>query len=158
MADDASGTSNASGISDDAQRTPIEPPQEAEGPPAFVPEYDKPESEGIHMTFDNTVSVYHVVRQGDDFEKAAQEVFAYLREAQDQFPDWPRVLYLDIEGHRDEEGRFDEDFREFQQEFLLGALGTFFTALALPLVQVVNPGEQRNDVPDALALGASEQQ
>ena len=142
---------------DDApRRTPIEPPQEAEGPPAFVPDYDKPDDEGLHMTFDNTVSIYHVVQASDGFEKAAQDVFAYLQEAQEQFPDWPRVLYLDIEGHREEEGqqagRFQEDFREFQQEFLLGALGTFFTALALPLVQVVNPGEQRNDVPGSLAF------
>ena len=142
---------------DDAPRqTPIEPPSEEEGPPPFVPDYDKPDTEGIHMNFDNTVSIYHVVGPKDDFEQAAQDVFAYLREAQNEFPDWPRVLYVDIEEHR-EDGpngpRFEEDFREFQQEFLLGALGTFFTALALPLVQVVNPQEQRNDVPDALNLG-----
>lgn len=155
MPDDASGSAPGQDpFGEDAERTPIEPPQEAEGPPAFVPDYDKPDAEGIHMTFDNTVSVYHVVRASDDFEKAAQDVFAYLKEAQEQFPDWPRVLYLDIEGHRrEEDGQFTEDFVEFQQEFLLGALGTFFAALALPLVQVVNPDEQRNDVPDSLALG-----
>lgn len=155
MPDDAGSDAPGQDLfGEDAERTPIEPPQEAEGPPAFVPDYDKPDEEGIHMTFDNTVSLYHVVRREDDFEQAAQDVFAYLQEAQEQFPDWPRVLYLDIEGHRrGEDGQFTEDFVEFQQEFLLGALGTFFAALALPLVNVVNPGEQRNDVPDSLALG-----
>lgn len=141
---------------DAPRRTPIEPPQEAEGPPPFVPDYDKPDAEGLHMNFDNTVSVYHVVEAGSNFEAAAQTMFAYLKEAQEQFPDWPRVLYLDIEGHLDEEGRFEEDFVEFQQEFLIGALGPFFTALALPIVSVVNPQQQRNDVPDSLALGPPE--
>jgi hypothetical protein len=157
--DDASSRAphaDVPGTGDSTHRTPIEPPQESEGPPPFVPDYDKPDDEGLHMTFDNTISVYHVVGPQDDFEAAAQGVFAYLKEAQDQFPDWPRVLYLDIEGHREAEGRFTEDFVELQQEFLIGALGPFFTALALPLVQVVNPEQQRNDVPDSLALGPPE--
>ena len=157
MADD--GSDDVPGSDDAPHRRPIEPPSgESEGPPPYVPDYDKPDAEGIHMTFDNTVSIYHIVAATDDFETAAHDVFAYLQEAQERFPDWPRVLYLDIEGHREEEGRFTEDFVELQQEFLIGALGTFFTALALPLVQVVNPEAQRNDVPDSLALKAPKEE
>jgi hypothetical protein len=125
--------------------------------PDFVPEYDKPDSPGIHMNFDNTVSLYHVVAASDDFETAAQDIFALLKRAEDEFPGWPRVLYLDIEGHLDEKGRFENDFVEFQQEFLIAAMGKFFTALALPLVSVVNPNPQSNDVPDSLRLQAPQE-
>lgn len=122
--------------------------------PDFVPEYNKPDAPGIHMNFDNTISLYHVVSETDDFETAAYDIFGLLKRAQDEFPDWPRVLYLDIEGHLDEEGRFEPDFVELQQEFLIAAMGKFFTALALPLVAVVNPDTQVNDVPDELKLQA----
>lgn len=121
-------------------------------PPDFVPEYNKPDVPGIHMNFDNTVSLYHIVEEEDDFETAAQDIFSLLAEAQDEFPDWPRVLYLDIEGHVRDDGRLKEDMVELQQEFLIAAMGKFFTALALPLVSVVNPDDQVNDVPDELVL------
>jgi hypothetical protein len=122
--------------------------------PDFVPEYNKPEAPGLHMNFDNTVSLYHIVAEGDGFETAAQDVFALLKEAQERFPDWPRVLYLDIQGHLDGQGRFTDDMVELQQEFLIAAMGKFFTALALPIVAVVNPDPQVNDLPDELVLQA----
>lgn len=130
------------------------PDEQQPDPPDFVPEYNKPDAPGIHMNFDNTVSIYHVVAEGDDFEAAAQDIFALMKEAQDRFPDWPRVLYLDIQGHLDDQGRFTEDMVELQQEFLIAAMGKFFTALAMPLVAVVNPDEQVNDLPDELVLQA----
>lgn len=120
--------------------------------PDFVPEYNKPEAPGLHMNFDNTVSIYHIVAEDDDFEAAAQDLFDLLKDSQERFPDWPRVLYLDINGHLDERGRFTDEMVELQQEFLIAALGRFFTALALPIVRVVNPDPQSNDVPDALQL------
>lgn len=130
---------------------------EQRDPPPFVPEYDKPEAEGIHMNFDNTVSLYHVVGEADTFDAAAHDCFVLLKEAQARFPDWPRVLYLDIQGHLDSEGRFEPDFVELQQEFLIQALGRFFTALAMPLVNVVNPDAQDNDLPDSLRLKRPEE-
>lgn len=125
--------------------------KEPESPP-FVPEYNKPDAPGIHMNFDNTVSIYHIVGPEDDFDTAAHDIFVLLKEAQERFPDWPRVLYLDIRGHLDEQGRFEPDFVELQQEFLIQALGSFFTALAMPLLSVVNPEEQKNELPDRLVL------
>ena len=123
-------------------------------PPDFVPEYNKPDAPGLHMNFDNTVSIYHIVDEDDGFEAAAQDIFALTRTAQDEFPDWPRVLYLDIQGHFDEHGRFTEDMVELQQEFLIAAMGKFFTALALPIVAVVNPDKQVNALPEELVLRA----
>ena len=121
--------------------------------PAFVPEYAKPDAPGLHMNYDNTVAIYHVVAPSDTFEAATQAVFARIQEAQTRFPDWPRLLYVDIEGHLDELGRFEEDFVEFQQEFAFSCIAPFCTALDLPLTgPLLNPEPQRNDLPDALVL------
>lgn len=123
-----------------------EPPKE--------PNFNKPDAPGIAMNFDNTVSVYHIVAPEDTFEKAATEVVDLLREAEQRFPGWPRAFFLDIVGHVDETGRFSEDFTEFQQEFLFSVVGPFVTAMVTPLVGgVLNPEEQRNDVPDRLRIG-----
>ena len=120
----------------------------------LIPDYNKPDAPGIAMNFDNTVSLYHVVAEDDGFEQAAQDVVALLREAEERFPGWPRVLYLDIVGHVDEKGRFEDDFVEFQQEFLFSVVAPFVTALETPLTRgLVNPEPQRNDVPDRLRIG-----
>lgn len=120
--------------------------------PPVEPEYNKPDEPGIWMGFDNVVSLYHVVEEGDDFRSAAAAVFGMIKEAQARYPDWPRVFYLDVDGHRGERAGFDEDFFEFQQEFMIAALGPFLTAIDMPLVSVLNPEPQRNDLPDALAV------
>jgi len=129
-----------------------EPENSSQEMPDYVPDYNKPDVPGLHMNFDNTVSIYHVVEEDDDFEDAAQGVFERLKECEERFPEWPRVLYLDIQGHVRDDGRLTEDMVELQQEFLIAAMGKFFTALALPIIAVVNPDEQVNDVPDELVL------
>ena len=101
--------------------------------PPFIPTYHKPESPGVWMNFDNTVAIYHVVEAGDDFYKAAQDVLDAVREAQDRFPDWPRVFYLDVNGHADAQHGFEDDFVEFQQEFWFSAIAPFLTGFDLPL-------------------------
>jgi hypothetical protein len=120
----------------------------------FVPEYNKPDTPGIHMNFDNTVSLYHVVEAEDTFEKAAQDLFAIVKEAQTRFPGWPRSIYLDITGHHDDAGRLEEDFVELQQEFFFSVIGPFVTALDTPLTgPCLNPEPQRNDLPERLNIG-----
>jgi len=118
-----------------------------------IPEYNKPEAPGIWMNFDNTVGIYHIIQPEDTFDQAAQAVFSLVKQAQTEFPDWPRTLYIDILGHLDEHGRFDEAFVEFQQEFLFSTWAHFVAALETPLTgPLVNPNPQRNDVPDSLAI------
>ncbi len=124
-----------------------------ENVPPFIPAYHKPEAPGIWMNFDNTVSIYHVVQAEDGFAQAAQDIFGAVQDAQERFPDWPRVLYLDILGHRHERHGFDDDFIEFQQEFLFSTLAPFLTGLETPLTgPLLNPDPQRNDLPDALVI------
>ncbi len=107
------------------------------------------------MNFDNTVSIYYVVKATDDFEHAAQGVFRALVEAQRMYPDWPRVFYLDIHGHEGITEGLDEDFVEFQQEFWFSAVAPFLTAFDLPLTgPLANPSPQRSDLPDSLVIGS----
>ena len=121
----------------------------------FVPSYNKPESPGIHMGFDNTVALRYVVAPGETFEAAATGVVDLLREAESRFPGWPRVFYIDIAGHEGDAAGFDPDFYEFQQEFFFSVVAPFVTAAELPLTGgIVNPETQRNDVPDALRIDA----
>lgn len=122
-----------------------------ERPP--VPAYSKPDAPGIWMNFDNSVSIYHIVGAEDDFDKAALDLFAWLKEAQERFPDWPRVLYVDIAGHEGEHQGFDADFFEFQQEFIFSTMAPFVTGLEMPLTgPLLNPEPQRNDLPDRLVI------
>lgn len=122
--------------------------------PAFEPEYNKPDAPGIHMNFDNTVSIYQVITQEQSFDDAATEAFRLLRNAQEQFPDWPRVYYLDVApAHQGEHLGFSRDMFEFQQDFLFSTVAHFVTALETPITGgLVNPEPQRNDVPDELVL------
>jgi hypothetical protein len=117
------------------------------------PSYNKPEEPGIAMNFDNTVSIYQIVGPEDSFEQAASTSFSLLREAQEKYPDWPRVFYLDIEGHKGPQSGFSEEFFEFQQEFWFQTIAHFVTAFETPMVgALINPNPQQNNVPDALRV------
>ncbi|GIV57854.1 MAG: hypothetical protein KatS3mg042_0767 [Rhodothermaceae bacterium] len=119
----------------------------------FIPEYNKPDAPGIAMNFDNTVALYHIVEPEDDFVKAASDVFALLKKAQETYPGWPRVFYVDIRGHEGPRYGFTEDFFEFQQDFWFATIAHFVTAFELPLTgALVNPNPQRNDLPDTLVI------
>lgn len=117
------------------------------------PQYNKPDAPGVALNFDNSVSVYYVVQPEETFEEAASGVVELVREAEQRYPGWPRTFYLDIVGHSDDQGRLEDDFVEFQQEFLFSIIGPFVTAMETPLTGgVVNPEAQRNDVPDRLKI------
>jgi hypothetical protein len=121
--------------------------------PSFVPAYNKPDSPGIAMNFDNTVSMLAVIGPEDDFLQAANQVFGLLKEAEDRYPGWPRSFYVDIVGHSGDRSGFDEDFFEFQQEFWFATIAHFVTAFELPVTgALANPQPQRNDIPDALNI------
>ncbi len=121
--------------------------------PPFTPEYNKPESPGIWMNFDNTVSIYMIVTREMSFPEAAQAAFQIVKDAQDQFPDWPRSFYLDIEGHKMADLSYEDKWVEFQQEFWFSTLAHFLTSFDLPLTgPLLNPNLQRNDLPDSLDI------
>ncbi len=121
--------------------------------PPVVPAYSKPDHPGMWMNFDNSVSIYLVVSAADSFDSAAQAAFSIIQEAEDRYPGWPRIMYLDIEGHRNARGDCEDTFVEFQQEFWFSAIAPFLTAFELPLTGgLINYRPQRNDLPDGLYI------
>ena len=122
----------------------------------FTPQYNKPDAPGIAMNFDNTVSLYQVVKADDTFDDAAQKAFELLLEAQQRYPGWPRIFYVDVEGHEGEQSGFDADLFEFQQDFWFSTVAHFVTAFDVPMLGgLINPNKQRDDIPDALQIGDS---
>jgi hypothetical protein len=96
------------------------------------------------------VTIYHAIFANEDFEKSALALFKLVRSAQESHPNRKRVLYLDIDGHRNELGGFDSDMIELQQHFLLGLMMQYLTELHGPLIGVQNAKFQRNDLPSEL--------
>ena len=126
--------------------------QTASDPP-LIPEYNKPEAPGIWLNFNNSVSIYHIITPDRTFEQVAQDVFEVVREAQNLYPDWPRIFYLDILEHVSNSQSFNDDFVEFQQEFWFSVIAPFLTSFELPLTgPLVNPERQRNDLPDSVLI------
>ena len=86
----------------------------------------------------NVKCIYHRVMKRENFEKAANDIYDLLVEAQKKYPDSPRVLYLDIDSHRNSENGFDKDMMELQKDFCLGFLLQFFEEINLPLGKFKN--------------------
>ena len=58
---------------------------------------------------DSTEALYHVMRDREDFGETAQALFEIVRYAITEFTGRRRLLYLDIEGHRNPACGFDRD-------------------------------------------------
>lgn len=98
------------------------------------------------------VAIYHRVLRRENFEKAAKDLVAAVYAAEKKAPGKPRMLFLDIDGHRNEQGGFDADMLELQKEFGLGYLLQYLTEAHFPLISVKNTNKQRNDVPNILEI------
>lgn len=98
------------------------------------------------------IAIYHVVYAHETFEQTAETLLNLVRKAQETDPGAPRMLYLDIEGHRNDVGGFDADMLELQKEFVLGFLMPFLSKATSPLISAQNTKGQRNDVSAALAI------
>ena len=96
------------------------------------------------------IAIYHRVMKRENFEVAAKDLFRLLVNAQKQSPDQPRVLYVDIDGHRDKAGGFDNDMFELQAQFGMGFLAQYFEEV--PLYSIKNPKQQNNDIPERLEI------
>lgn len=78
------------------------------------------------------VALYHRVMRRENFEKATKDLFDLLKTAQVKHPNVDRILYVDIDGHRNSEGGFDNDMFELQKDFGIGFLGKFFSKSTSP--------------------------
>ena len=101
---------------------------------------------------EKNIAVYHKIMKRENFETAARDLFQLLVKTQKEAPDRPRILYVDIDGHRNEAGGFDRDMLELQKDFGVGFLAQFFQEVHFPLGSVRNTRGQNNDVPDKLQI------
>ena len=77
------------------------------------------------------VALYHRVMRWENFEKAAKDLVSLVYAAEKKEPGKPRILYLDIDGHRNAQNGFDVDMLELQKEFGLNFLLPFLTEIHL---------------------------
>ena len=62
------------------------------------------------------VALYHRVMRRENFAKAAKDLVSLVYAAEKKEPGKPRTLYLDIDGHRNAQGRFDADMRSSKRD------------------------------------------
>ncbi len=101
---------------------------------------------------DRAVAIYHVVYEHEGFEKSAQVLFKLVQQAEQKQPGKKRNLYLDIEGHQNDDGTFNADMYELQNEFLPGFLSRYLSEIHAPLLKAKNPHSQDNEIPPALII------
>ncbi|RHV68449.1 hypothetical protein DXB18_03890 [Clostridium sp. OM02-18AC] len=105
---------------------------------------------------EKAIALYHRIMKRENFETAATDLFHLLVNAQKKDPNVPRILYVDIDGHRNKAGGFDRDMLELQKEFGIDFLLQFFQEVHFPLISVKNTREQNNDIPPELVIGNAE--
>lgn len=98
------------------------------------------------------VLLYHVVYANERFRHAARAIWSTVQEAQKLYPDRPRALFLDVEGHRNAAGGFDPDMHELQREFIPGCLGRFLSEIHMPLGNYTASSMQENQLPPSLVI------
>jgi hypothetical protein len=98
------------------------------------------------------IALYEVMKAYETFEDIAEHLHQMIMMAIVKNPGMRRVLYLDVDEHRNEAGGFDHDSHELQKEFILGFLMPFLSEVHLPLIAATNPWPQRDDIPQHLQL------
>lgn len=99
-----------------------------------------------------SIVLYHRVMKRENFEKAAKDLFNLLKSAQIKCPDQPRILYVDIDGHRNKHDGYDHDMFELQKDFGINFLGKYFTEVHFPLIEFKNTTSQCNNIPGKLEI------
>ena len=64
----------------------------------------------------STFDTYSHIGPQENFEKAAKDLVSLVYAAEKKEPGKPRTLYLDIDGHRNAQGRFDADMRSSKRD------------------------------------------
>lgn len=98
------------------------------------------------------ILLYHVVFEEEDFEDSVYHIHRLVKSSQDKFPNQKRLLFLDIDSHKNENGVFDHDMYELQRHFLLGFLAPYLTEIHMPLGVIKNKKAQKNDVSEKIEI------
>lgn len=95
----------------------------------------------------NRVAIYHVVYENEGLEESAKTIYNLIYSCQENNKGCERILYLDIDGHTDEYGRFDNEMLELQQNFIIETLLPYLYEIHLPIISIRNTELQKNNLP-----------
>lgn len=112
----------------------------------------------INVLKKKAIAIYHRVYEYEGFDESAKILFDLVKQCQDQFPNQKRVLFLDIDGHRNKQGGYDHDMFELQRHYILGFLLPFLSEIYIPLIAVKSNKLQRNDLPEILGVFNSKEE
>jgi len=105
------------------------------------------------MDDDKAMLFYHLVKKHEGWETSAGMIIDMINSSGQKFPGKPRILVLDIEGHRNSEGGFDHEMWVLQHDVVQKMLSGYFTEVQMPLCHYrVNPETRRSDDDLPLAL------
>lgn len=90
--------------------------------------------------------IYHLVHNDESFDDCTEKLLLLTRHAAESQPGRRRVLFLDIEGHRNANGGFDAEMYGLQRDFVIGWLMPYLSEAHMPLGNFRND-EQRDDIP-----------
>lgn len=116
----------------------------------ILPIKEKPEN--INILKEKKIALYHIVFKEEGFEESTRILFDLVKFSQKRFPNQDRILYLDIEGHRNNSGGYDNDMFELMRYFILEFLLQFLSEAYTPLIGVKNKRPQSNDVKKHLII------
>jgi hypothetical protein len=98
-------------------------------------------------------AIYHCVYKHEKFNTAAKGLYSLVRKAIEFSPVGPRQLYLDIDGHRNNQGEWDVDMTDLAH-FIMDVLGDFLSEFTIPnpdtkkgFLRIKNTKPLRNDFP-----------
>ena len=97
------------------------------------------------------IAIYHEMRRRDGFEETAGTLWCLVRTAAQEYPEVPRRLYIDIEGHsrKDARDEYDDEATELIG-FVRGALGPYLTET--PWGRTDENAPQSEDLPEVIMI------
>lgn len=97
------------------------------------------------------IAVYHCVEKYEGFSQAAQDIYNLVKMAKDQYPNKTIGVYLDVKGHKNKEGGFDDDMFELLTYFIMEMIMPYISELHQPLGDFSNP-HPKNEVMKELKI------
>jgi hypothetical protein len=85
----------------------------------------------------------HVVHSDEGFEASAHMIIDMINAAGKKSPGKPRILVLDIEGHRNEKGGFDDEMVTLQHGIIQQMLTPWLDEVQMPLIHYRVSGDRR---------------
>ncbi|MGW3591540.1 HNH endonuclease signature motif containing protein [Streptomyces fungicidicus] len=102
------------------------------------------------------VALYHDMAVYENFERCAPRIFEVIWASQQKAPNAPRLLYFDVQGHRNSAGDYDRDSLEMVANFLPEKALPYLTELHTPMHSWKNTARQDNRVPREMLIGYPE--